>query len=116
MEPSDASGVAPEALVKSEDNSDGSQSTDPESIDADTQQAVRRSSEDARQAEDAAERAERRIYEAEVLERAHAIEKARAATTKASAESFALRGTPLVRSYLTPQSSRSSCVHGAWPK
>ena len=49
------------------------------------------------QSEDAAERAERRIYEDEVLERARAIEKARAATSKAC---------PITPRGMTPSDSR----------
>ena len=88
MDSSDASDEAGEATVKVEDTSHGSQSADLDPVDADSQPANRRPGKVARQAEDAADRAERRIYEDEVLERAHAIEKARAATTKASADTF----------------------------
>ena len=58
----------------------GSQSGDLDDLEADQQQTSKAAIRD--QVEDAAERAERRIYEDEVLERARAIEKARAATSK----------------------------------
>ena len=58
-----------------------SQSGDQDESEAEQQQTSKKTGNE--QAEDAAERAERRIYEDEVLERARTIEKARAASSKA---------------------------------
>lgn len=58
-----------------------SQSGDLRDAEAEEQQEAKVS--DRGHSEDAAERAERRIYEDDILERARAIERARAATTKA---------------------------------
>ncbi len=58
-----------------------SQSEDLDEAAAEQQQTTKKTRTD--QSEDAAERAERRIHEDEILERARAIEKARVATSKA---------------------------------
>ena len=57
-----------------------SQSGDVDETAAEQQQTLKKTG--TEQSEDAAERTERRIHEDEVLERARAIEKARAATSK----------------------------------